>query len=230
MSTATRLDNLSVEEISGVDAPANQTPGWMVLKSADDAVQAESSLAALYATLGGATLLDNEAVPENVRKAREELEQFLEGVLVEPTRPKESLMTKMARLFRTERPAPETEEPVVEKTETEPVVEKTETEPAAEEPTVEKTETKEPEAAPVEKAETEPVFKAEDVETLRAVAETAEVLKEALGALFDRLENVEKALTGSAQLDDQLDPVTKGAPTLRDGIVSAAMGNRVTIY
>lgn len=74
---ATRLTKLRVKEISGVDAPANNLPGWLVMKSKDDLAQVEAfekAIGMLHDELASdhADVYFSDAPPE-VLKARADL-------------------------------------------------------------------------------------------------------------------------------------------------------------
>lgn len=226
---ATRLDNLSIEEVSGVDSPANETPGWLVMKS-HDIDTLERSTATLYAALAGADQF-LEGAPEDVVKARDTLEGFLEEILTdEPQR--ETLVSKVRAMFRRRYDGVESAPTPTPTSIPEAPIAKTEFEFEAEADDYEDVEVgedddtlyEEDDMDGYEQFEDEPVAKAAEVDALRDV----------LSAVLDRMENIEKALAGPTALRGQEDrgaPVEKasGGGTLHDAIVSAARGNRVTI-
>lgn len=97
--SATELQDLGIDEVSGVDAPANQMPGWMVMKSEEGAAaEAEAQLATLYGAIGGAGALAD--APEDVRKAAELLAGHCEKQLTSEDDEADTLISKMMRLFK----------------------------------------------------------------------------------------------------------------------------------
>jgi hypothetical protein len=197
-----------------------------------DAGGVEDSAATVYAALAGADdFLTNG--PEEVVKAVGTLQGFLEEVLTdEPKR--DSIVEKMRKFFSRE-------EEVVKSEDDAEVQAEVETAPEAEAPEVE---TPEAETEVVKMDEDLPeldfefddlaedegeVFvKASDLETALAP------LRDVMGAMLDRFENIEKSLAGSSQEFGQEvrseEEVTKSSGgTIGDAIRSAARGNRVTI-
>lgn len=233
----TELTSLELDEVSGVDHPAHGVEGWMVIKSADGAVaQAETQLAALYANLGAASVL--EGAPEELVKAREAMMTYIEKQLsppdVEPT-----LFDKIRKLFHSEDVEPDVEKGKMppqfaadwkkKKADAEDEKDGGDDEDTEDKP-VKKEAAPAPDPGPsmedIEKSFTDAVEK-----SLAPLSEDLEGLREVIVKMIDRIENVEDYVTGSAQEPGQDDGmVYKSAPTLRDGILSAAMGNRVTFH
>jgi hypothetical protein len=220
---ATRLDKLSIEEISGVDAPANDLRGWIVQKAKDDPDfidRFETGHATLYAALAGVSG-DLEYAPGEVRKAAETMGAYVEALMTPEEEQKESLVSKMrALLTRTPKPEPEPE-PVAK--EEEPAAEE---EPAKEEPeapTGEETDVTKTLESYVRK-DALPDF------DQFATSEDADAFREVAEVIVERLEAVEKYLSGSDQVEEPAgEPVTKRGGTLQDGILSAIRGSKVEL-
>lgn len=201
---STRLDSLGIEEVSGVDHPATGIEGWLVMKSADGQVDAVRTAEAQLGSVYAtlAAATVLDGAPESIVKARDELRSFVEKELT-PEAQEPTLIEKLRSHFRAAPAAP-----VAKAEPAEPAA------PAAVEPT-----------APVAKVEpaepAEPVLKAEDVDAFR----------NAIVALSDRMEGIEKHLAGSTQVEGQdAALVSKSALSpLQQGIVAAARGSRVTI-
>lgn len=175
---ATRLTKLNIEELSGVENPANELPGWIVTKSADGEViinteevmakvdRAESDFAILYSALKSCEQYLTDA-PAEVSSAKDTLVSYIEDLFgsgspeatdqtapdpnaVMQSKDKDKTKSLFGRLFK--RDGEEGEEEVA-KTEEENV-EKTEAEAEAE--VTEKTQEEKPaeeEAPVVEKTE-----------------------------------------------------------------------------
>lgn len=222
---STELVNLQIDEASGVDAPAHSIPGWMVMKNSTPEQAAEAQLAALYATIGGASVLDG--APEDIQKAAGLLSEFVEKQL---TAPEPTLIEKMAKLFKS-KPAPA-------------VVDDADADDTNKAPKVKKAKKSKKVVAPANgtndsSANVEPdVFQkaleplSSQLEDIRkAQAADMDAMREILAKAFERIETLEAELTGSYQPVGQEGsaPVEKGAPSLTDGIMSAFSGNRVTL-
>lgn len=83
---ATKLEKLSIEEVSGVENPANETPGWLVMKSADEQEallkevdRMESDFAILYAALKACEGYLGDA-PEDATSALQSLTAYVESL------------------------------------------------------------------------------------------------------------------------------------------------------
>lgn len=82
---ATKLEKLSIEELSGVENPANETPGWLVMKSETQEAllkevdRMESDFAILYAALKSTEDYLGDA-PEDVVKAESLLVSYVESL------------------------------------------------------------------------------------------------------------------------------------------------------
>jgi hypothetical protein len=91
---ATRLGQLKIDEVSGVASPANELPGWLVMKSAGDELDAEallkevdrmeSDIAILYSALTQCEPYLADA-PEEVQAASQTLKAFLETMFQDPS-------------------------------------------------------------------------------------------------------------------------------------------------
>jgi hypothetical protein len=91
---ATRLGQLKIDEVSGVASPANELPGWLVMKSAGDELDAEallkevdrmeSDIAILYSALTQCEQYLTDA-PEEVQAASQTLKAFLETMFQDPS-------------------------------------------------------------------------------------------------------------------------------------------------
>ena len=86
---ATELQKLQVDELSGVEHPANEAPGWLVMKSADEQEallkevdRMESDFAILYASLKAAEGYLGDA-PEEVTSAASALVGYVESLFSE---------------------------------------------------------------------------------------------------------------------------------------------------
>lgn len=201
---ATQLTKLQMEEISGVDSPANEQPGWLVMKSADTqgADNIEAGAAALYSTLAAADQFLT-AAPDEIAKAKDTLATYCETLLLDPE-PRVTLADKVRGIF---------------------------TKNAA---TVagEDSEDSEDDFSDTLFDDVDDVTGTTDVADVAVPSEDIEVLKEVVSKLADQVSAITKALTGSTAIsgqDTQDEGVEKSAPTLRDAIVSAARGSRVTL-
>jgi hypothetical protein len=83
---ATELQKLQVDELSGVEHPANEAPGWLVMKSADEREallkevdRMESDFAILYASLKAVEGYLGDA-PEEVTAAEKALVGYVESL------------------------------------------------------------------------------------------------------------------------------------------------------
>lgn len=237
---STQLGELKIDEVSGVDAPANQLEGWLVMKSKDelvtilkevDRVQKDSALlwAALEAT-------DLEGAPDEVTAARETIVKHLES-LIEPEKSGSTLAAKVRSLLlgggkaETEPEAETVEEPAAEEG-----AEKSESETGDPEPEPEKAEKSEEAPAEEPAVEPEPEGDSEATALLKQIAGNLEglqkdidTLKEVASATIDRVDNLEGGTARSQQVDGQEVSKGRGSGTLRDGVLAAASGRRVTI-
>ena len=81
MATVNELKQLLIEEVSGVDAPANELPGWILMKSAvEDSEMAELALKMLLEDSDMLLIDASQEVQEGARKLREHLEGKIEDV------------------------------------------------------------------------------------------------------------------------------------------------------
>lgn len=81
---ATKLAKLRIDEVSGVDEPANDSQDWIVMKSKTvlkEIEQAEDDAGQLYELLQKDEVFSG--APEGVQKAREELSDHLDDILEE---------------------------------------------------------------------------------------------------------------------------------------------------
>lgn len=227
LAVSTELVNLQIDEASGVDAPAHSIPGWMVMKNSTPEQAAEAQLAALYATIGGASVLDG--APEDIQKAATTLSEFVEKQL---TAPEPTLIEKMAKLFKGTKPAPAQvdDDDDDDDTNKAPKVKKAKKEKKVVAPadgTNDSSANVEPDV--FQKA-LEPMTVELD-EIRKAYTADMDAMREIIAKAFERIENLEAELTGSYQPSGQegTAPVEKSAPSLSDGIMSAFSGNRVTL-
>lgn len=107
---STRLTNLRISELSGVDDPANQAPDWIVAKAREfrqDVSNIEKAVTGLY------ELLDSDEVelymadaPDFVEKAREALRDHLASGLedAEDNDEQEGLMKRLSKIFKSGEP------------------------------------------------------------------------------------------------------------------------------
>lgn len=224
------LQDLAIDEVSGVDAPANAVPGWMVIKSEDGAIaSAEAQLASLYAGIAQATALDG--APENVRKAAEILAGYAESQLSDEDDPNETLIQKMKRAFKKQDKAVKK---AVKQALAEADVEKASDETRKPQLNNSDANDEDDDADDnVAKALGEHASHLESVveKAVEGVSQDLDIFREVIEKMLDRLETVEDMVVGSSQaMGQEYAPVVeKSAPTLRDAILSAAAGNRVTI-
>jgi hypothetical protein len=81
---ATRISKLKWDEISGVDHPANETPGWILQKAADEVEDFETAIVELHKSLGSDSVeLFFKDADESVRKAVKKLVKHLDENLEE---------------------------------------------------------------------------------------------------------------------------------------------------
>lgn len=236
---STELTELEIQHIAGVDAPANSIPGFMVMKEGTEAQAAEAQLAAIYATLGGATVL--QGAPEEIRKAVEQVSGYVEKQL-SADEPEPSLIEKMKALFKA---VPKADQGASDdapddqdgKTKTKKAKSKKLVAPAdgdddlaaKESRDVQKAEVKERVEKALEKQLT-PVMK--ELTDLRKQYETdLDSLREVLAKMIERQELLENELVGSYQPVGQEGTVEKSvaAGSLEAGILSAFAGNRVSL-
>ena len=244
MFVATELTELEINHMAGVDAPANSVPGWMVMKEGTEVQAAEAQLAAIYATLGGASVL--EGAPEEVRKAAQDLATYVEKQLSAPE-PEPSLIEKMKALFKAQ-PKPQNPDEgasdeedggaLGQKPNMKKKVKKDkklvapadgDDDPAAKESRdVQKELVTKAVSTMVEK-ELAPVVESV-MELRKQYDQDSEVLRDALVKALDRIEYLENEIIGSYQPTGQ-ESVEKSvtAGSLEAGVLSAFMGNRVTL-
>lgn len=222
---ATRLEGLEIDELSGVEDPANELPGWIVQKGIVkdgevdvDALQkevnrAESDFAILYSALQSSQQYITDAPPE-VAAAFDTLTQYIEGLFQDsgnsppdaqlaapaPTPVQASKGGILARLLRKDGAADET-------------VEKSEDDESEDEETDEEYESPEEDSELVggsstladDQVEHDARAQVDDIKksvteavtaSLDPVIETQEVLKTAVEGLANRLGNMEARQTG----------------------------------
>ena len=237
---STELQNLKIDEVSGVDAPAHSIPGWMVMKAEGDAPLAavETQLATLYASLNGASALAG--APEDVRKAAVALNEYVEAQLTAPE-PEPTLIEKMKAIFKAKpkpvQPDPDNDNdmPGAEKP-----VKKGKKGAKVAQPDGDDDPTNTQDAQDVSKAVEKAVKKAlkshdeahqaQLEEVAKAVGDELEGIREVAKALLDRIEGIENEMVGSYQVPGQdLQPVTKSAPSSADAVMAALHGAKVTL-
>jgi hypothetical protein len=227
---ATRLTKLRMAELSGVDDPANEMPGWIVTKSKEWKAEVETfekEVAGAYDGLrtDSMELYLNDA-PEDVKKAHEVLVEHLskglessEDEAAEEEPAKKSVKERLRNMFssddegveKAEEPAgngeaPEPHDDEEVEAEEEPEVgdeepSEPEDEPAEEPEGVEKADEADEEGPdPDASAEEEADVRKDIAETL---AEQLEPLREAVVALADRTELLEKHAAGRVGLDGE---------------------------
>ncbi len=98
MANAVRLEQLILKEISGVDSPANEAPGFAIFKSADGGTPAiVSAIAKAVATaVDEATDVAAAEVAQGMQKALAPYEQIL-GALLKRVESAEKLLASNAR-------------------------------------------------------------------------------------------------------------------------------------
>lgn len=237
-----KLTKLRMKEISGVDDPANELPGWIVAKAKEwegEVEDLEKSVGSLYDGLTGeaADLYFTDA-PEDVAKARETLIGHMADDVEEVEKdsgepdpePEETPARKQRRFrdaFRSKPAGDETPEP-----EETPAKKAAELAPPPGEEPAEETpaETAEPEAPAVDE---EAIAKSVVSDLAGVIRETVDPLRDAVAALADRTENLEKHAARPAGLRGQetpAEPVQKDARTsLRHSIRRATAGEKVEL-
>jgi hypothetical protein len=239
---ATRLTKLDIDETSGVANPANELPGFLVMKSAEDAEallkeadRMESDFAILYSALKACEPYLGEA-PEEVVAAKETLTAYVEGLFgdeetdeAEPATaeapPTEVYASAdgrkglLARILHRGEPKPE---PTTKENE---VTEPAETEPEATEPEAVA-------AKPAPDDVTKALARIE--ESLTGIVETQSAHAEVLDHALDRISNVEarrQGLTGqeAETVRTAKSSEDRGAAALRSGIMAVARGGSVRL-
>lgn len=226
----TRMSELKIKELSGVDGPANELPGWIVAKSAewkDEVREFEKQICGTYdgLTSEAADLYFGKA-PEDVEKARHTLAEYMakdmevnvpetedgetDGeteVKPEPTR--KSIAKRIQEVF------------------TGPEIEKSDSDPDPDpdpEPSVEKSEADDETEAKVKKdAETEDAEKDADAE-----AENEDKAPETPAPVIPTVDEIAEAVTKSLgeviadQVSDQLvDQIADQVEPMREAMSNA---------
>ncbi len=247
MTLATRLEKLVLHEISGVDSPANEAPGFAIFKDSQPRAATEASSDGRVTTIFDRLMRKVGGKGDDLEMDRSELE----GILEERD---ERLLAGVADVVKGLLPATdETTEEAVEKDATteaveEVAVEKDATDESATDETVEKDATEEStektettEEAPVEKAEaTEaveedatPAITAEDV--AKAIETALAPHLEVSQALLKRIEAQEQRFAGVArkslagQEGEGTADETPSTPTVKSAFASALAGNKVEL-
>lgn len=224
-----RLKKLKWEEISGVDAGANETPGWLLEKSKELGDQAQ---AFEKAVVSAAEAIDTDEVSLYFKGADEDVVKALETVRKhfqdgiededegkEPDPITEGAVNKLISLFkgRSDSDSEEKDEEKTEKSEdkedekdestekSEDKDESTEKSEDKEDESTEKSEEKSDEDESTEKSKDSDGL---DVEKLAkavgdGVNEELEPIRKAILGLAERMENVEKGTARSAGLEGQ---------------------------
>lgn len=204
---ATKLEQLLIKEISGVDDPANEIPGFMVLKSADG-----EATPTVDETVTPSEATDDTSIVQRIRNlltGKEDLEMNKDELTAVLDEREDALVEKFAAIVAKSVEAPvvkgveETETPVIEET---PVV--------------------------AEIADVEPAMTAADI--TKAIEDVLAPVVEALDKTLDRVERLESTLPGLAirkSLDGQEGDETPvvHTPTLGDAIGAALKGRKVTL-
>lgn len=227
--SATRLEGLHLEEVSGVDEPANEIPGWLVVKSAHNLEEIHAEIAEVHEDLGIA--LEDAALylgdaPENVLAAHGTLKKWVGRLLGGSEEPAEA-DTLMKERKQTEMTHDELNAILDER---DAGLLREFTDKVGE--IVKSLEPEEP------TEETTSYVSAEDFEALKGELaeerENHEATREALLKAFDRLENIEKRFVTSNSLPGQEDEETgKVEKSKSSGVAGAlsqaAKGEIVTI-
>jgi len=102
---ATRLAKLKIDEVSGVDDPANLTPGWLVMKSKDELeaiLKTAENMQGELGMLGTALAISEDALgaaPDEVKDAVAKLRAHIESEAKPEDVEKVSLAQKIVRLI-----------------------------------------------------------------------------------------------------------------------------------
>lgn len=256
---ATKLAKLRINEISGVDEPANEMPDWIVLKGKEilgEIERIEKSASSLR------ELLDSEEIfkgaSDKVLKANETLSGYLDDVLQDEDDEDEtaekatgSVKDRLRTIFGVQKAESSEEEEEDNEEESEgdeedsPDVSKAEAESDADDEDEDKEDEDDEEDA---EDSVDATTKAKDEDGADVEDEDEEdeepednVDKQVLKQLLDGNDLIREAvlnltdrieiLEGSerASLPGQEASVTKRAPTLEDGMRAAMRGNRVTL-
>lgn len=211
---ATKLERLLIKEISGVDDPANETPGWMVAKSAETSGDSAAQIV-IHQHISPAPGTPDEAPASPDGEAlsvvgkikalltgKEDIEMTKEEMNAELDARFEGLTETLKSLI----PAPsETPAPI------EAVVEV----PAAEAPATE---------------DAQPVLTNEDL--TKAVQDGLAPFLEVIDKTLDRIAGIEDTLAIRKSLDGQEERAPESAdnkPTLDDAFSKALAGHRVEL-
>jgi hypothetical protein len=253
---ATELQKLQVNELSGVEHPANEAPGWLVMKSADEREallkevdRMESDFAILYASLKAAEGYLGDA-PEEVTSAASALVGYVESLFSEGEgeEPEAETETTDSAPEETVKTADTTRRSLTElifgsvEKDADTDVEKDATVFDQEAETDEVEKDAEPEAeADVEK-DAEPAPADDDdnglVEVLSRLAQGQEDLAKNLGgdigalrdALVSTIERVERLEVRKTGLDPDADAVEKAAADpLGTAVLAALSGQRINL-
>lgn len=256
---ATRLTKLRLTEISGVDDPAHEIPGWIVAKSADwraDVEQFEKDIVGLYEGLtgGSADLYLNDA-PDEVNKARDvlavHLAKGLEDVEDEEEEDEEParkrVVAKMREIFGVEKDASEDTEDDEEEADGEEVAKESGSESEEEleedeevddegETVAKESETEDEDEDEEEEARNEDdlsgISKSElQADLNQAVEQAMSPIREAVLSIADRVEGLEKHAASRRSLEGQEVKFEDDTEPdeLTKAIGSALRGNKVTI-
>ncbi len=113
---ATKLSNLRIDELSGVRSPANEMPGWLVMKAKEDP---EGAMADLDAMESAVTKIKDalealepylEDADDEVRKAHETLQKYAQELLGGESQATEEPTQKGGAGEATPEPDPEEDE------------------------------------------------------------------------------------------------------------------------
>lgn len=244
MALATRLEQLVLKEISGVDDPANEAPGFAIFKAKDSQTESatEASSDGRETTIFGKLL---RAVTGGKGDDLEMDRSELEGILKERD---ERLLAGVADVVKGLLPADETKDETVEKDATDETdadaVEKDATDESAtdtKDETVEKDTTDETDDVEKDTTEKDTAVEKDAPEALTA-EDVAKAIGEALApylelstALLGRIEAVEGRFAGVARksLEGQEggEPAdeTPSTPTLKSAFGAALSGHKVEL-
>ena len=222
---ATRIKKMKWNEISGVDAPANTTPGWMLQKSAefaDDIEAFEKAIVSFSDSLGSESVkLYFADAPENVRKALEDVSEYVDAGLEDEedsedeTPEDEGTITKLRKLFKKD--TTETEEETDEESDEDEEDENEDEDVNKDEASDEDSEDDEDESDEDEDEDDEDsdeddededdVTKAERTALVKDVVDAVNAqldpIRESIGAIADRTGKLEKHAAGRTSIDGQ---------------------------
>lgn len=231
MAKATKLTKLRMDELSGVDAGSNLSPGWIVEKSKAVKADVESFEKAIVGIFDGlasddADLFFSDASDEIV-KARKDVLEFIAKDLVEeeaetaeteePTGP----LAKFKAMFKTSDTETETETETSESAETETETDtETDTEETDTETETEETETEtETDTAKAREEERDELIKG----LATAVQAELEPIRDSVGALVDRVVDIEKFTARRSGLDGQESVETDDDSASEEGHITKAL-------